>query len=167
MAQTHEGALQVCARKAGLSVEDYVKRRNAGEKWCMACKEWHPVSEFGKDSSRYDGLVPLCNEARRERRRKNYVPRPPVPRGRSFVPARDGDKKQARRRINYFVEANILPQPNALPCVDCGHTWSLGGRRHEYDHHLGYDAKHHEDVEPVCSKCHRVRAIRRKEWRRK
>lgn len=47
------------------------------------------------------------------------------------------------------------PNPNSLPCVDCGH---LGDdRRHEYDHHLGYEAEHHYDVQPVCSKCHAKR----------
>lgn len=29
-----------------------------------------------------------------------------------------------------------------------------GERRHEYDHHRGYAAAHHLDVEPVCTLCH-------------
>lgn len=35
--------------------------------------------------------------------------------------------------------------------------------RHEYDHHLGYGAAHHEHVEAVCSRCHHRRAEERKE----
>ena len=72
-------------------------------------------------------------------------------------PPRDGDKKQARQRINVEVRTGRRPHPNTLPCVDCGHVWEPGGRRHEYDHHLGYAAKHHGDVQPVCTVCHTKR----------
>lgn len=70
---------------------------------------------------------------------------------------RDGDKKQARQRINVEVRTGYRPHPNSLPCTDCGHLWSEGERRHEYDHHLGYGAAHHYDVEPVCTECHAKR----------
>ena len=72
-------------------------------------------------------------------------------------PPRDGDKLQARQRINVEVREGRRPHPNTLPCVDCGHEWSEGERRHEYDHHLGYAAAHHYDVEPVCTICHAER----------
>ena len=72
---------------------------------------------------------------------------------RPFAP-RDGDKEQARQRINVEVRTGYRPHPNTLPCVDCGHEWSDGEPRHEYDHHLGYEAEHHYDVEPVCTICH-------------
>ena len=74
--------------------------------------------------------------------------------GPSPAPPRDGDKKQARQRINVEVRTGRRPHPNTLPCVDCGHVWSEGERRHEYDHHRGYDAAHHYDVVPVCTVCH-------------
>ena len=32
--------------------------------------------------------------------------------------------------------------------------WKAGDRRHEYDHHLGYDAAHHYDVVARCTLCH-------------
>lgn len=70
---------------------------------------------------------------------------------------RDGDKKQARQRINVEVRTGRRKHPNDLPCVDCGHIWREGERRHEYDHHLGYGADHHYDVEPVCTECHSKR----------
>lgn len=70
---------------------------------------------------------------------------------------RDGDKRQARRRINVEVREGRRPHPNTLPCVDCGHVWQVGERRHEYDHHLGYAAAHHYDVVPVCTICHAAR----------
>jgi hypothetical protein len=53
----------------------------------------------------------------------------------------------------------MRPNPNDIPCVDCGHIGS--DRRHEYDHHLGYAADHHGDVEAVCSRCHHARERRR------
>jgi len=67
---------------------------------------------------------------------------------------RDGDKRQARRRINVEVREGRRPHPNTLPCADCGHVWQEGERRHEYDHYLGYGAEHHYDVESVCTVCH-------------
>lgn len=70
---------------------------------------------------------------------------------------RDGDKIQARQRINVEVRTGHRAHPNTLPCVDCGHVWRRGERRHEYDHHLGYAAEHHYDVEPVCTMCHAAR----------
>lgn len=67
---------------------------------------------------------------------------------------RAGDKVQARQRVNVEVRTGRRPHPNTLPCADCGHIWKPGERRHEYDHHKGYAAEHHLDVEPVCTKCH-------------
>lgn len=71
--------------------------------------------------------------------------------------ARDGDKKQARQRINVEVKNGIRQHPNAIPCQDCGHVWAHGERRHEYDHYMGYAAKHHGDVQSVCTRCHKAR----------
>lgn len=73
------------------------------------------------------------------------------------APRRDDDRKQARQRINVEVRSGRRPHPNTLPCADCGHVWSEGERRHEYDHHLGYGAAHHLDVEAVCTICHAAR----------
>ena len=94
---------------------------------------------------------------------ENSKIRPSAPRfGPPPHPARDGDKEQARQRINVEVRTGRRPHPNSLPCKDCGHVWSAGERRHEYDHYLGYAAAHHYDVEPVCTKCHADRDSARK-----
>ena len=162
MAQTKAGAELAAAKRLGITVEDY-RRRVVTEKWCTGCKAWHPHVAFGRDASRFDGLASICMETRGTAARAHYVPKPRPKKGRTFVPARDGDKKQARRRVNYFVEAGLLPAPNTVPCVDCGHVWAVGERRHEYDHHLGYAAEHHEHVEALCSKCHHAREVLRAE----
>jgi len=71
---------------------------------------------------------------------------------------RDGDRLQARRRVNYLVESGKIPPPNDLPCIDCKHVCTPDDpTRHEYDHHRGYDAEHHEHVEAVCAPCHHAR----------
>lgn len=72
-------------------------------------------------------------------------------------PPRDGDAVQARQRINVEVRTGRRPHPNTLPCSDCGHLWAEGERRHEYDHHMGYNSEHHLDVQPVCTTCHAKR----------
>ena len=77
-------------------------------------------------------------------------------------PARNGDKKQARQRINVEVRTGRRQHPNTLPCTDCGHVHTPGERRHEYDHHLGYSPEHHLTVEAVCTTCHTARDSSRK-----
>ena len=79
--------------------------------------------------------------------RPGPAPNPPV----------DDDRVQARQRVNVEVRTGRRPHPNTLPCSDCGHVWKTGERRHEYDHHLGYAAKHHLDVQAVCTTCHATR----------
>ena len=70
---------------------------------------------------------------------------------------RNGDKKQARRRVNYLVEQGRIPRPNDLPCVDCADELGLPSTRHEYDHAKGYDDDNQLYVEPVCRRCHENR----------
>lgn len=77
-------------------------------------------------------------------------------------PPREGDKKQARQRINAEVRTGRRQHPNTLSCADCGHRYAPGERRHEYDHHRGYAAAYHYDVQPVCTLCHAKRDSFRK-----
>ena len=71
------------------------------------------------------------------------------------------DKKRARKRVAHLIAKGRIPPANAVPCADCGHVWSEGERRHEHDHHLGYDPQHFTSVEVVCITCHRKREPRR------
>jgi hypothetical protein len=113
------------------------------------------------DKSRGDGRSASCLASRRTHYSRTYVHKPRPDAGRRFKPARDGDRQQARRRIDHLIAIGRITDPDKLPCVDCGHSGTA--RRHEYDHYLGYAAEHHEHVEPVCSKCHATRSIRRGE----
>lgn len=76
--------------------------------------------------------------------------------GKPRTKARDGDKRQARRRVQALIQNGTLPKPADVTCVDCK---AAPGR--EYDHHLGYDAAHHEDVEALCATCHHAREAER------
>lgn len=156
------GAVKTAAKRIGVPLSEYENRVRSGLKYCTTCKRWHERSAFGVDATRYDGLDPHCLKSRHTGRPRGWSARPkinpltgrpgPVPK-----PRRDGDKKQARARVNVLVRRGELPRPNDVPCVDCGHEWSPGERRHEYDHHRGYAAEHHLDVEAVCSTCHHRR----------
>lgn len=127
-------------------------------KTCSACAEPKPDDEFAKDSSRPDGLTYWCKACRNDRSRRNHTSRATGAKpGPERFPERDGDQRQARRSVNHLVEIGQMARPNDLPCTDCGHVWSLGERRHEYDHHKGYGTGHHLDVEPVCTTCHHDR----------
>lgn len=162
MSQTALGAKKIVAAKAGISLDELLALTARGLKWCWKCRQWKLHSEYCKDKSRSDGLTSTCSVCRRVKVRKvRQKTAGPIRQRR--IPGRDGDKKQARRRINYLVEQGVRPHPNTLPCVDCGHIGP--SCRHEYDHHRGYEAIYHEDVEVCCARCHRQRAIIRGEWK--
>lgn len=149
------GVVKGAARRLGLTQEEYEARIAAGEKWCTRCKAWHPREAFGRDSTRGDGLTATCVAARNNAARAAYEPGPRVSRlGTHLVPGRDGDKEQARARVNHAVDAGLLPDPNDCACADCGHAYVADGGRHEYHHDNGYGATAHLDVVALCTKCH-------------
>jgi hypothetical protein len=153
---------KTAAARIGVTLDEYDQRRAAGEKWCTGCKQWHPHVDFNIDRSRGDGLGKWCRAFATEQGRTHYTPRPRPAAGRRFVAARDGDQQQARRRVNHLVDVGLLPDPNDRACNDCGHVYTEGERRHEYDHHRGYEPEHHEHVEPVCTTCHHARETQRR-----
>lgn len=128
-----------------------------GTRACGKCFRDLSLDEFPIDRSRPLGRGYVCKECRNASSRSGYVKKGlPGKRG-WIVPIRDGDKKQARRRVNYLVEQGIIPHPEDLPCFDCGDMVFVEPHRHEYDHALGYDGENQLYVEPVCSKCHHNR----------
>jgi hypothetical protein len=165
MAQTHDGAMKIAAKRAGISLRAFEARVARGEKWCVGHKAFHPRTGFGQDVSRYDGLASSCIEWRRDRYRSSYVSQATgAPKGPPAAAPRTGDKRQARRRINVLVRSGRLARPNSLPCFDCGHVCKKPvDKRHEYDHYLGYSREHHYDVQAVCTNCHAKRAVARGE----
>lgn len=71
MGNTKDGALKASANHAGLTVEEFARRRDAGLKRCMACKEWVPNTSYVRDISRHDGLATKCSGCRRVKVKKS------------------------------------------------------------------------------------------------
>lgn len=135
MANTKEGALKARAKKHGMTVEEYQAQIDAGLSWCWHCKQWLPVSKFGSDSTRHDGLNRECYSCHHSR----YVPRkrtgPSPLKGRKHSPehraksseARKGNKNrlgkpftaEARQRISAKLRLN--PRTGAR-----NHNWKGG-----------------------------------------
>lgn len=166
MAGTVVGGMKAAAHRLGMAPTAYAERLLAGERWCNVHKAWEPVAEFGADRTGPDGIASACRTGKNARARRLYVPHPPQHHGPLPDPPRDGDKRQARRRINVEVRTGRRPHPNTLPCTDCHHIWAPGERRHEYDHAKGYGAAFHLYVEPVCTRCQSKRAWARGELTR-
>lgn len=140
----------------GMSVEEQAS--GVDGRICFRCHRHRRREEFPCDRSRPGGFGYECRECRNARQAATYKPVPRDMRrtpGPQRIPRRDGDKKQARSRINHDVQRGARPSPNELPCFDCGHVGT--DRRHEYDHFLGYAAERHYDVQAVCSSCHHRR----------
>lgn len=157
MAQTKRGAEKLAAAKWNVTFDEYRWLRNSRIKPCTVCRGWKLESAFNRDNSRYDGLSPKCRECQNGLGRSRHKPIPleaRKPYGPTPQPGRDGDKLQARARVNREVKAGRLPKPNDVPCKICGHIGT--DRRHEYHHAKGYSAAHHLTVESHCTKCHRV-----------
>lgn len=47
--------------------------RDQGQKWCHGCAGFHPLSDFGPDRTRPDGLDVLCRPSRREKGRQGHA----------------------------------------------------------------------------------------------
>jgi hypothetical protein len=158
MAQTKHGAILSFCSRHNISVDDFNKKTSDGLKWCTKCKCWHNKNNFGKDSSRKDGLASSCVAGRRVLYSETYIKTGKTSTmGRRFKEVRCFDKSQSRHRVNHLVEIGLLPNPNHLPCSDCGHSVLSDGKKHEYHHYNGYDANNQETVIALCIKCHRTR----------
>jgi hypothetical protein len=158
------GAIKSHAARLGISSDEYQAKLQNGEKWCTRCKAWHPRESFGRDSSRADGLATDCLSSRHTGNPRGWPLtgriNPETGRsGPSPLAPRDGDKRQARRKVNLEVRMGRWPHPGMVACTDCGHLGD--GPRHEYDHYLGYQGEHHLHVQVVCAPCHHVREIGR------
>ena len=54
------GTYKSAATKVGCSVEEWMARRGAGDKWCFRCRSWKPGEQFSLDRSRGGGRTSSC-----------------------------------------------------------------------------------------------------------
>lgn len=71
------GAFQRHARRAGLSLDEYIARRVSGFKRCNACGDWKSEAHFPSDAANSDGLYASCRDCssranRRQRQLKRF-----------------------------------------------------------------------------------------------
>lgn len=82
MSQTPQGAALIAAKKAGLTLTEYLARRAAGLKRCTKCKTWREVALFNLDATRFDGRNAKCQTCVRVVVRKCWKGRPSTFKGR-------------------------------------------------------------------------------------
>jgi len=54
------GAYKSAAHKIGCSIEEWIARRVAGNKWCFRCRSWKSGALFSIDASRGGGRSSTC-----------------------------------------------------------------------------------------------------------
>lgn len=146
-----KSVLSSAAAKCGISVKEYENKLKQGLKRCTYCRSWHPISEFGKDSSRGDGLSANCRTSLVAKTRKYYTPAKRYEFG-YLVPARNNDKVQIGSRISNLIKRGILPRASLVPCSKCGHEG--GDRKHDYHHSEGYGKLKQLTIVVLCRSCH-------------
>lgn len=85
--------IQGIATKLGMTVEQYIAKRENNLKWCGQCKEWFEEVDFCKDASTTDGLTSICRMCGKKKDAKY---------GRSLQGKFTCYKKEARRRHMEF-----------------------------------------------------------------
>ena len=76
-------------------------------KYCSMCDKTKPISEFGKNSSRYDGLQVYCRLCRKQVDKLSYE--------------RDPTKQRERNRQTILRnKRNAWQYLKEHPCIDCG-----------------------------------------------
>src|SRR3990167_10212814 len=66
MAGTATGSVKTAAKKAGVKLEEYLSKRDAGLKFCWRCRVWRDRNDFGVDSTRGDGKFSICIGCRKQ-----------------------------------------------------------------------------------------------------
>ena len=136
-----EGALKAAAARTGYTVTEYLDKLNAGLRWCFRDQDWEPVANFGKDTSRSDGIARSCLRSRRVKKRMRRILAAPSAKVHN----------QATNAVRVAIARGELPRPGDAQCADCGRA------AQQYHHHLGYDQPHWLDVIALCRSCHQKR----------
>lgn len=111
MAQTKDGALKVAAKKAGISLDEFLAKVKNSEKRCSRCGQWKNIAlDFGKDTTRHDGRDAACFECRHVKERVSTKGRISAFKGQQHTP-------EARRKMSEARKGKPNPrkgQPRTL-----------------------------------------------------
>lgn len=135
------GVQRGAARRAGVTFTEYLRLRKQNLKYCWKCEDWHTLAEFGKDSSRADGLSSTCLETRRVKSKALFYGGPPTA----------AHAWRAADAVRAAIIRGDLPPVRERLCVDCC------ARARHYHHENGYEKEALLDVVPLCFSCHRKR----------
>lgn len=54
------GVARTAAKKIGCTVEEWIARREAGERWCTTCRQWQVVENMQPEHGRPGGIGVRC-----------------------------------------------------------------------------------------------------------
>ena len=149
-------------------------------KRCCTCREYKPISRFGKDRQVKDGLSRRCKQCNSVRNKIWYKEHPE--RKLSVKRYSDSHKNEVREKVRKWnrahpervmdkvrkwikanpekykahnavaiaVRARKLAPVRTTKCVRCN------GQASQYHHHKGYSKENQLNVVPVCVTCHRI-----------
>lgn len=98
------------ANRLGISLYEFVNLRNSGKKWCSRCRDWHPISEFGVDRQKTDGLLMFCRASTHRVIRKPH-------RGGNPLGTRLSEQTKARMRAAHTGSANANWKGGITPAI--------------------------------------------------
>lgn len=121
-------------------------------KSCSRCGRLLLLAEFfRRKHGSADGRQSFCKDCDYVRRRQRPF---------KITPARYTPKQRMRVRLWRLVKRGAIPPARVLICIDCG------APAVHYDHYLGYTELTWAKVQPVCCRCHGLRARERGEFQR-
>jgi len=63
--------MRMGATRLNMPLDEYIAKREAGQRWCFRCQAWQPVALFGTHPRRADGLDSQCLESARKYAREH------------------------------------------------------------------------------------------------
>jgi hypothetical protein len=79
---------RAAAARLGVSAEDYLAHREAGERWCSGCRAWLPEANFHAQRGGSTSRQGQCRECQKRRFRERYA----------ALPAEKKERIRARNR---------------------------------------------------------------------
>lgn len=150
------------ARKLGVDIDFYRTQVAAGNKWCIRCRAFHGLEQFGTDKHARDGKTPMCRASWRVKVKNYHRTRGTTGMKLSAVTrekmsaAHRGElnhlwkggitqaTRQARKQAVYQNWRRAVIARDGMACVRCGSTKDL-----EVHHVKGY--REHPELATVVS----------------